>query len=168
MKKMIKPPCSLQRARSSKDRAPVRLTGRCEFENNSKVSPRSHIANNTHNNEKEENQAHSLNKTQIRLTGISHEFELNSKYRRARTLRNKEDNNYLKLSIKEDKESLPSWYAINLAISFLNSGSLLASLISFITLLKGFVFIDIFKQNQYLNFSEWGEFQLLNQEKQQT
>ena len=47
----------------------------------------------------------------------------------------------MKISKKNYEESLPSWYAINLAIAFLNSGSLLASLISLINLLQGFVFI---------------------------
>ena len=48
---------------------------------------------------------------------------------------------YMKISKRNYEYNFPSWYAINLAIAFLNLGSLLASLISLINLLQGFVFI---------------------------
>ena len=64
---------------------------------------------------------------------------------------------YMKNSEEDYKGSLPSWYAINSFIPFLNSGSLLASFISFINLLQDLAFIITFRQNQYLNFSERGE-----------
>ena len=94
--KMTNPP-SVQRARSSKDRAPVSLTGRCDFENSSKISPRSHI--HKCNKKKEKKQAHSLNKEPVSLTGISHEFEINTKTHNTRTLLFFKDNNYLNFSL---------------------------------------------------------------------
>lgn len=90
----------VQRARSSKDRAPVSLTGRCEFENNSKVSPRSHIVD----NKEKENQANSLDKELVSLTGISHEFEYNSESAETRTLSYNYNKNYLKVSIARINE----------------------------------------------------------------
>jgi len=47
----------------------------------------------------------------------------------------------MKISKRNYEYNFLSWYAINLAIAFLNLGSLLASLISLINLLQGFVFI---------------------------
>lgn len=45
----------------------------------------------------------------------------------------------MKISKKSYEYNRPSWYAINLATAFLNSGSLLASFISLINLFQDFI-----------------------------